>query len=172
MTPQVGIILGSASDEPLAQKAASVLKDFGVEFEVTVASAHRTPVDAQRYAQNAARRGLKALIAVAGLSAALPGVLASHTLLPVLGVPASGGALTGLDALYAIAQMPSGVPVGCLGIDGASNAALLAVRIVALSDRDVAARLVEYRDKNAQKTRDSRAKLSGLPLAPDDAFQE
>lgn len=170
MEPLVGILLGSASDEPLAQKAADVLKQLNVPFEVTIASAHRTPDDAASYAKNAAGRGLKVIIAIAGLSAALPGVLASHSLLPVLGVPVSAGTLAGVDALYSVAQMPPGVPVASLGIDGAVNAALMAARILALDDFSLYEALRTYARLAAQKVHQSRETLEDLPLAPDDAF--
>ncbi|HCL79022.1 MAG TPA: 5-(carboxyamino)imidazole ribonucleotide mutase, partial [Synergistaceae bacterium] len=105
---------------------------FRIPWEVTIASAHRTPDDVACYAESAARRGIRVLIAAAGLSAALPGVVAAHTSLPVIGIPVSSGTLGGIDALLAVTQMPPGVPVGSVGIDGARNAALLAVRILAL----------------------------------------
>ena len=115
--PLVGIVLGSKSDLFVGKKVAETLVEVGVPFEITVASAHRTPEDAVAYAKKAASRGLKVLIGIAGLSAALPGVLAAHTSLPVIGVPVSSGTLGGNDALLAVTQMPPGVPVGAVGID-------------------------------------------------------
>lgn len=161
----VGIIVGSASDLGHAEKASSILRDLGVEHEVLVASAHRTPDDVVRYAAGAQGRGLKCLIAMAGLSAALPGVVAAHTDLPVIGVPIAVPSLGGLDALLSVAQMPSGVPVACVGIDGAKNAALMAARIVATSDSDTASRLRGWSAKIADEVRASRGKVSekGLP---------
>lgn len=169
-TPQVGIVLGSASDLPKAEKTTEILENLGIHFEVTVASAHRTPGDAARYAANAGQRGLKVLIAFAGLSAALPGVLAAHTRLPVFGVPVESGALQGMDALLSIAQMPPGVPVGATGINGGRNAALLAARVIALESDDVAAALETWTERAAAKVVTSRNELPGLPSAPPEAF--
>ena len=121
--PKIGIILGSASDAPHAQKIGATLRELGIPFEVTVASAHRTPEDAAHYAQNARPRGLEAIVAVAGLSAALPGAVAAQTTLPVIGVPVESGTLLGMDALLSTAMMPPGVPVASVGINGAANAA-------------------------------------------------
>lgn len=171
----IGIIVGSASDLPVAAKAASVLEDFGVGFEIGIASAHRTPVDAASYAANAQSRGLKVIIALAGLSAALPGVLAAHTTLPVIGVPVASGALNGTDALLSVAQMPPGVPVASMGIDGAKNAALLALRIIALEDRYLTLALREWSDNAAADVRRSRSKIAEtdtgkFPAAPDSAY--
>lgn len=156
---KIGIVLGSASDRPVAAKVCELLEHLGANFEVTVASAHRTPDDAARYAETAADRGLCCIIAIAGLSAALGGLLAAHTLLPVIGLPVECGALNGTDALYSLAQMPPGVPVGTVGINGAANAALLALRIAALSDPRLAQALKDKRDNDARKVRDSRNDL-------------
>jgi 5-(carboxyamino)imidazole ribonucleotide mutase len=128
--PLVGIIMGSANDKPKMQPAGEALHEAGIRYEVRVMSAHRTPDQVRDYCQNARMRGLRVIIAGAGMSAALPGVAASHTDLPVIGVPISGKNLGGLDALLSAAQMPPGVPVGCVAIDGAKNAGLLAVRII------------------------------------------
>ncbi|MGH2962630.1 MAG: 5-(carboxyamino)imidazole ribonucleotide mutase [Solirubrobacterales bacterium] len=128
--PLVGIIMGSKSDKPKMQPAGAALHDAGIPYEVRVMSAHRTPDQVRDYCQNARMRGLKVIIAGAGMSAALPGVAAAHTDLPVVGVPVSGKALGGLDALLSAVQMPPGVPVGCVAIDGAKNAGLLAARII------------------------------------------
>lgn len=167
----VGFILGSKSDLPLVKKAGEVFAFFGISWEVTIASAHRTPEDVVRYAEGAEKRGVKVLIAAAGLSAALPGVVAAHTVLPVLGIPVHSGSLGGLDALLAVTQMPPGVPVGSLGIDGAKNAALLAVRIVALARRELAERLHEWRHQEAENVRASRSSLEGYPLPPEELFR-
>ena len=142
----VGIILGSSSDLDLAEKAVEILQSLQVPYEVRVLSAHRTPQETAAYAREAASRGIQVLIGVAGLSAALPGVLAAHSPLPVIGVPAGGGALSGLDALLSVSQMPSGVPVAAttIGSSGARNAALLACRILALSDNQLSGRLYKY----------------------------
>ncbi len=143
--PMVGIVMGSDSDLPVMQKAATILSQFGVPFEMHVMSAHRTPGRAHDYAASAHARGLKVLIAGAGMAAHLAGVLAASTPLPVLGVPINSGALEGLDALLATVQMPSGIPVGTLAIDGSRNAALLAVQILATSDCALQARILDYK---------------------------
>jgi 5-(carboxyamino)imidazole ribonucleotide mutase len=128
--PLVGIIMGSASDKPKMQPAGEALHDHGIRYEVRVMSAHRDPEKVREYCHAARMRGLKVIIAGAGMSAALPGVAAAHTDLPVVGVPISGRNLGGLDALLSAVQMPPGVPVGCVAIDGAKNAGLLAARII------------------------------------------
>jgi 5-(carboxyamino)imidazole ribonucleotide mutase len=143
--PLVGIIMGSTSDDPTMQKGAAILDELGIEYDLTVCSAHRNPDRTAEYARTAADRGLKVIIAGAGLAAALPGVLAAHTTLPIIGVPCASGALNGLDALYAIVQMPPGVPVACVGIDNARNAAVLAAQILALSDGEVQTLLEAYK---------------------------
>ena len=139
--------MGSTSDEPTMQKATAVLDELGIPFEITVSSAHRNPDRTADYARTAAERGLKVLIAGAGRAAALPGVLAAHTTLPVIGVPCASGALNGVDALYAIVQMPPGVPVACVGIDNARNAAVLAGQILALTDDGIRGRVAAYKKK-------------------------
>jgi 5-(carboxyamino)imidazole ribonucleotide mutase len=144
---RVGIVMGSTSDEATMAKAAELLTELGIGFETRVSSAHRNPERTAEYARTAAERGLKVLIAGAGLAAALPGVLAAHTLLPVVGVPLASGALQGVDALYAIVQMPPGVPVATVGIDNARNAAMLAAQILALEDPQVASAIGAYRAK-------------------------
>ena len=128
---KVGIICGSRSDLPLLEKTIQTLKEFGVGYEVTVASAHRTPEKVAAYSKNAEKK-YDLIIAAAGMSAALPGVVAAHTLLPVIGIPVSSSTLSGHDALFSIVQMPSGVPVATVAIDGAKNAAILAVQILSL----------------------------------------
>lgn len=141
----VGIIMGSNSDWPVMCPAAELLTEFGVGCEVAVLSAHRNPAALAKYARSAEKRGIKVIIAGAGLSAALPGVAASNTLLPVIGVPISGRELNGLDALLAMAQMPTGVPVATVAIGNARNAALLAVRILALNDHGLTKKLAAHR---------------------------
>lgn len=131
-SPLVGIIMGSKNDKPKMQPAGQALQDAGIRYEVRVSSAHRDPVATAEYCQNAKMRGLKVIIAGAGMSAALPGVAAAHTDLPVIGVPISGGVMGGLDALLSVAQMPPGVPVACVAVDGAKNAGVLAARIINL----------------------------------------
>ena len=141
----VGIVMGSDSDLPVMRKAAGILSSFDVPYELHVMSAHRTPERAHEYATTAHTRGLKVLIAGAGVAAHLAGVLAASTPLPVLGVPINSGALKGLDALLATVQMPSGIPVGTLAIDGSKNAALLAVQILATADVSLQKRLLAYK---------------------------
>jgi 5-(carboxyamino)imidazole ribonucleotide mutase len=129
-TPLVGIVMGSKSDKPKMQPAGEALHEHGIRYEVRVMSAHRDPDTVRDYCSNARMRGLRVIIAGAGMSAALPGVAAAHTELPVIGVPISGKNLGGLDALLSAVQMPPGVPVGCVAIDGARNAGILAARII------------------------------------------
>jgi len=128
--PLVGIIMGSKSDKPKMQPAGAALQDAGISYEVRVMSAHRDPEQVREYCHNARMRGLRVIIAGAGMSAALPGVAAAHTDLPVIGVPILGKSLGGLDALLSAVQMPPGIPVACVAIDGAKNAAVLAARII------------------------------------------
>ncbi len=142
--PRVGIVVGSDSDLPPVREAARTLAQLGIEHEVVLASAHRTPDRAVAYARDAAGRGVGVIIAAAGLAAHLPGVLAAHTTLPVIGLPLAVGALGGRDALYSMVQMPPGVPVATVGIGAARNAALLAARILAVGDPEVRRRLDEY----------------------------
>lgn len=162
--------MGSASDIPVVEKGTPVLDELGIEYEVAIASAHRTPEDVEGYAKKARTRGIQALIAVAGLSAALPGVVAASTTLPVIGVPVKGGAMDGMDALLSITQMPPGVPAASVGLNGSKNACLMAARIVAATDCELTQKLEAYAAKEAQKVRDSRKKLENLPAAPDGAY--
>ena len=129
--PKVGIIIGSQSDIPIIEKTTSVLMDLGIDYELTVASAHRTPKQVEQFAKTAENK-FDVIIAGAGMAAALPGVVAAHTTIPVIGLPISSKALSGHDALFSIVQMPSGVPVACVAIDGARNAAILAAQIMSL----------------------------------------
>ncbi|HUQ27574.1 MAG TPA: 5-(carboxyamino)imidazole ribonucleotide mutase [Usitatibacter sp.] len=147
--PVVGVVMGSQSDWDVMQHAARVLKDFGVAYEARVVSAHRTPDTMFEYAEDARERGLACIIAGAGGSAHLPGMIASKTTLPVLGVPVPSRHLAGQDSLYSIVQMPKGIPVAtfAIGEAGAANAALFAVSILAASNADLAKKLSEYRDK-------------------------
>ena len=142
--PVVGILMGSESDLEVMKRAAQVLEAFGVPHEMRISSAHRMPEETFAYARSARERGLKVLIAGAGMAAHLPGVLAAATTLPVIGVPLSSSPLGGTDALYAIVQMPPGIPVATVAIDGAKNAAYLAVEILALHDQALARRLAEW----------------------------
>jgi len=159
--PLVGILMGSDSDFPVMKDAFTTLKSFGIEFEVLVASAHRTPARVAEYSENAEERGVKVILAAAGAAAHLAGVIASHTILPVLGIPINATSLGGLDSLLAIAQMPGGIPVGTLSIgkSGAKNAALLAVSILATSDQELAKRLKEFRKDMADAVTAKSEKL-------------
>ena len=150
MKPSVSIIMGSTSDLPIMKKAADYLDGMQIPFEMLALSAHRTPEEVADFAKNAANRGVKVIIAGAGMSAALPGVIAAITPLPVIGDPLSA-TLQGEDALLSVAQMPPGIPVAATGIDGAMNAAVLATRIIALTDMDVAARYDTWRDGLGKK---------------------
>lgn len=151
MNTQVLMIMGSDSDWSIMQKAALTLKEFGVAYEVHVASAHRTPERALTLAREAAERGIEVIIAGAGAAAHLPGVLAAVTPLPVIGIPINATALSGLDALYAIVQMPSGIPVATVAIDGAKNAALLAVQILGVKDKALREKFVSYKAQMAEE---------------------
>lgn len=145
MAKKVAIIMGSDSDLPVVKDAAKELKKFGVEFEIHVMSAHRTPEAAAEFSKNAADNGFGVIIAAAGMAAHLAGVLAAYTILPVIGIPMESSRLDGMDALLATVQMPKGVPVATVAINGAANAALLAVQMLALSDSTLAAKLTEMK---------------------------
>ena len=144
MKPLVSIIMGSTSDLPVMQKACQLLNDMQVPFEVNALSAHRTPEAVELFARDAKDRGLRVIIAAAGMAAALPGVIAASTTLPVIGVPIKG-MLDGLDALLSIIQMPPGIPVATVGVNAAQNAAILAIEMLALSDEGIAQRLTDYK---------------------------
>jgi 5-(carboxyamino)imidazole ribonucleotide mutase len=142
---KVALVMGSKSDEQVMTAAGEVLRNFGIESEMLVLSAHRQPDSVASFARNAEKNGYKIIIAGAGKAAALPGVIASYTRLPVIGVPIKTDDLGGLDSLLSIVQMPKGIPVACVAINGAVNAALLAVEILSLSDPELNNRLIEYR---------------------------
>ncbi len=137
--------MGSTSDLPVMEKACQLLNDMQVPFEVNALSAHRTPTEVEQFAKNASQRGIRVIIAAAGMAAALPGVIAANTTLPVIGVPIKG-MLDGLDAMLSIIQMPPGIPVATVGVNGAMNAAILAVEMLALSDEAIAIRLSSYKE--------------------------
>ena len=143
----VGVIMGSKTDEPLMQPALDILQQMGIEYEVSVISAHRTPDKVREYGLKAEGRGIEVIIAGAGGAAHLPGVVASWTTLPVVGVPLATSKLSGVDALYAVVQMPGGIPVACVAIDGAKNAALLAASIISLKDASGRVAYKQYRKK-------------------------
>ena len=157
----VGIVMGSDSDMGVMQSAADVLKDFGVAFEITVASAHRSPQRAAAWASTAPERGIKVIIAGAGHAAHLAGAMAAHSSLPIIGVPIDSSCLQGMDALLATVQMPPGIPVATMAIGkpGARNAGILAVQILALADADLAEKLQEYKKDMAAKVEQKAKKL-------------
>lgn len=146
MSPIVSIIMGSTSDLPVMEKAAQLLNDLHVPFEMNALSAHRTPEAVEEFTKGARKRGIKVIIAAAGMAAALPGVIAANTTLPVIGVPVKGSVLDGVDALYSIIQMPPGIPVATVAINGAMNAAILAVQMLALSDTGLAEAFTAYKE--------------------------
>ena len=150
MSPIVSIIMGSTSDLPVMEKACKFLDDMHIPFEVNALSAHRTPDAVEAFAKGARGRGIKVIIAGAGMAAALPGVIAASTPLPVIGVPIKG-MLDGLDAMLSIIQMPPGIPVATVGVNGAMNAAILATEMIALADADTAGRLAQYKATLGQK---------------------
>ncbi|WP_179862103.1 5-(carboxyamino)imidazole ribonucleotide mutase [Longibacter salinarum] len=153
-TPRIGIAMGSESDLPVMKDCAELLDEFELSYEMRVLSAHRTPAAMKEYAETAHERGIKVIIAGAGGAAHLPGMIAASTPLPVLGVPVKTSKLNGLDSLLSIVQMPGGVPVGSLAINGAKNAALLAVQILATADPDLMGRMLEYKQKLIKKVND------------------
>lgn len=156
--PVVAIIMGSDSDLKVMDGAASILQEFNVAYEIKVLSAHRTPADTIKYTKEAKKKGINVIIAGAGGAAHLAGVVAAHTLLPVIGVPMETEHLKGIDSLFSTVQMPSGVPVGCMAIGktGAKNAALFALEILAISDKGLHKKLEQYRKKLAQSVRKKR----------------
>jgi len=158
--PVVAVVMGSASDLPVMQGAVDMLERFGVAHEVRVVSAHRTPNDMIAFGQAAAARGLRVLIAGAGGAAHLPGMLASVTALPVIGVPVALSHLDGLDSLLSIVQMPKGVPVATVAVNGARNAGLLAVRILALGDPDLTVKMETFQDEIASEARGQDSDVS------------
>lgn len=162
-TPLVGIIMGSDSDWPTMRAAAETCREFGVAFEARVVSAHRTPDDMAEYARSAIARGLRVIIAGAGGAAHLPGMVASHTVLPVIGVPVESKSLKGMDSLFSIVQMPAGIPVATVAIGNARNAALLALQIIAITDEQLREKLIAFRGQMADA---SRGKSMLLKLNP------
>lgn len=163
---KVAIIMGSDSDLPVVSKAFDVLKTYGVPFEVHVFSAHRTPAEAKKFTENAEANGFGVIIAAAGMAAHLAGAIAANTVLPVIGIPVKNDTLSGMDALLSTVQMPTGIPVATVAINGAGNAALLSVQILALTDKELSDKLKEDRAKNREKilakNADVTAKYSSL----------
>lgn len=161
MTPQVSIIMGSVSDLPVMNKAAQFLDEMEIPFEMNALSAHRTPEEVERFARGAEGRGIRVIIAAAGMAAHLCGVIASMTTLPVVGVPIAAS-LDGIDALLAIVQMPPGIPVATVGINGAQNAAILAAQMLALSDPALARRLADYKEGLKKKIVKANEELASV----------
>ncbi len=161
MTPIVSIIMGSTSDLPVMEKAMSLLEEMQVPFEVNALSAHRTPEAVEQFARGAQGRGIQVIIAAAGMAAALPGVIAASTTIPVIGVPIKG-LLDGLDAMLSIIQMPPGIPVATVGVNGAMNAAILAVQIISLSNTDLAQRLAAYKTRLGEKIEKANRQLADI----------
>ena len=164
MSPLVSIIMGSTSDLPVMEKATKLLEEMQVPFEMNALSAHRTPIEVEQFARTAQSRGLRVIIAGAGMAAALPGVIAASTNVPVIGVPIKG-LLDGLDALLSMVQMPPGIPVATVGVNGAQNAAILAVQILAQSDAALSERLAAYKERLKEKVVKANEELAAIEYA-------
>ena len=162
MNPQVSIIMGSTSDLPVMEKACQFLEEMEIPFEVNALSAHRTPAEVSDFARNAHRRGIQVIIAGAGMAAALPGVIAAETPLPVIGVPIKGSTLEGLDATLAILQMPPGIPVATVAINGAQNAAVLALQIMAVGNPALQEKVLQYKQGLKKKIVKANQELAQL----------
>ncbi len=162
MSKKIGIIMGSDSDLPVMKKSCQILDELDVEYELTVISAHRTPQRAQEYALNAKANNIAVIIAGAGKAAHLPGVIAASTLVPVIGVPIRTSTLGGADSLYSMVQMPGGIPVATVALNGAKNAALLALQMIALSDQEILRKLKRYRDEMRQDVNQTAQKLEDI----------
>lgn len=160
--PLVGIIMGSDSDLPVMSAAADMCEEFGIEYEVDIVSAHRTPAKLVKYATSAEERGLKVIIAGAGGAAHLPGMVASETPLPVIGVPVRGKALDGMDSLLSIVQMPGGVPVATVAVNGAKNAGILAAQIIGSSDSEIREKISTYKNDMKNQVDEKSEKLQKL----------
>lgn len=159
MTPKVSIIMGSTSDLPVMEKAAALLNEFKIPFEMNALSAHRTPREVEKFATHARENGIQVIIAAAGMAAHLPGVIASMTTIPVIGVPINAS-LDGMDALLAIVQMPPGIPVATVGINGALNAGILAVQMMSTNDIELQQKLAEYKENLKKKMVEANEQLS------------
>ena len=157
---KIGIVMGSDSDLPIVEKAIAMLQSFEVPYEVHVYSAHRTPVEARDFALSARERGFGAIIAAAGMAAHLAGAIAANTTLPVIGIPCKSSVFDGMDALLSTVQMPTGIPVATVAVNGGGNAALLAIEILAASDDELAAKLAAKREKDAKAVLEKDANLS------------
>ena len=160
MSKKIGIVMGSDSDLPIVKKAIDMLDTFGVEYEVHVYSAHRTPDEAGVFASNARANGFGAIIAAAGMAAHLAGAIAARTTLPVIGIPCKSSCFDGMDALLSTVQMPTGIPVATVAVNGGANAGLLAAEIIALSDPDLSLRLKEKRIENSKKVLEKDKKIT------------
>jgi len=158
MKPLVSIIMGSTSDLPVMEKAARILNDFRIPFEMNALSAHRTPEEVEKYAKGASERGLKVIIAAAGMAAHLPGVIASMTSLPVIGVPINAS-IEGLDSVFSILQMPPGIPVATVGINAAQNAGILAAQIIGTGNEEVMKEVVKYKESLKKKIVEANEEL-------------
>lgn len=161
MEPKVSIIMGSTSDLPVMESAAKILNDFRIPFEINALSAHRTPEEVEKFAKNAAARGIKVIIAAAGMAAHLPGVIASITPIPVIGVPIKA-AFEGLDSILSILQMPPGVPVATVGVNAAQNAGILAAQILATSDESVMTEIIKYKESLKKKIIQANEELKNV----------
>ncbi len=158
---KIGIIMGSDSDLPVVTKAFEIFDEFNVEYEAHIFSAHRTPQETAEFARNAKKKGFGVIIAAAGGAAHLPGVIAAETTLPIIGIPIKTSALGGVDSLYSIVQMPKGIPVASMAINGAQNAALFAVQILSLDNEELAEKLHKYREKMSEGVLKKDEKLQG-----------
>jgi len=164
MEPLVSIIMGSTSDLPVMEKTASLLNEFRIPFEINALSAHRTPDEVEKFAKNAAGRGIKVIIAAAGMAAHLPGVIASMTSIPVIGVPINAS-LDGLDSVLSIVQMPPGIPVATVGINASLNAGILAAQIIATGDKEVMKEVVKYKESLKKKIVQANEELKAVKFA-------
>lgn len=161
MNPKVSIIMGSTSDLPIMKDAAKILNDFEIPFEMNALSAHRTPAEVEQFAKGAQARGIKVIIAAAGMAAHLPGVIASMTPIPVIGVPIKAS-LDGWDAILSILQMPPGIPVAAVAVDGARNAAILAAQMIALGDENLMAKVIQFKEELKGKIVDANKELADV----------
>jgi 5-(carboxyamino)imidazole ribonucleotide mutase len=161
MKPIVSIIMGSTSDLPVMEKAAEILNSFRIPFEMNALSAHRTPEEVEKFAKNAASRGIKVIIAAAGMAAHLPGVIAAMTTLPVIGVPIKAS-LEGLDSIFSILQMPPGIPVATVGVNAAQNAGILAAQIIATGDEEVSKEVAKYKESLKKKIVQANEELKNV----------
>jgi 5-(carboxyamino)imidazole ribonucleotide mutase len=161
MEPIVSIIMGSTSDLPVMEKAAEILNSFRIPFEMNALSAHRTPEEVEKFAKNAEARGIKVIIAAAGMAAHLPGVIASMTPLPVIGVPIKAS-LEGLDSIFSILQMPPGIPVATVGVNAAQNAGILAAQIIATADREIMSEVLKYKESLKKKIVQANEELKSV----------